>query len=158
MGRGKYEYWLTDDGLLLIGGWARDGLTEEQIAKNIGVTRKTLFNWRQKHLPILHALKESKEIADREVENALYKKATGYTTTITKPMKVKKAYIERGIRKELEEIVQVDTEVHIPPDVTAMIYWLKNRKRDTWRDRPDVSTDETLKRLDEVLGKIGGNI
>ena len=58
MARGKYQEWLEPDNLLKLEAWARDGLTDEQIAYNIGITRKTLFNWKSTHLPILHALKK----------------------------------------------------------------------------------------------------
>lgn len=69
----KYQEWLTEEGLLQLEAWARDGLTEEQIAHNMGVATKTLFNWKNAHLPILHALKKGKEVVDIQVENALLK-------------------------------------------------------------------------------------
>ena len=47
MAKGKYEYWLTPEGLIKLEGWARDGLTDEQIAVNIGVNRKPEI-WRDK--------------------------------------------------------------------------------------------------------------
>ena len=77
MAKGKYEYWITPEGLLKLGGWARDGLTDEQIAKNMGISRSTLNEWRKKYPDISDTLKRGKEIADVEVENALFKKAIG---------------------------------------------------------------------------------
>lgn len=77
MAKGKYEYWLTDDGLLLLSGWARDGLTDEQISHNMGISLATLKNYKRDHLTILAAIKKGKEVADYEVENALHKKALG---------------------------------------------------------------------------------
>ena len=47
MAKGKYEYWLTDEGLLQIGGWAKSGLTDEQIAHNMGICRDTLIQWKK---------------------------------------------------------------------------------------------------------------
>ena len=83
MAKGKYEYWLTDDGLTLLGGWARDGLTDEQIAYNIGITTKTLYEWKKRYGGICKALKKGKEVEDFEVENALVKKAlSGDVTTM----------------------------------------------------------------------------
>ena len=79
--KGKYQKWLTPEGLLLLEGWARDGLTEEQIAKNMGVSVKTLFNWKSTHLPILHALKKGKDVVDYQVENALLNSALDGNTT-----------------------------------------------------------------------------
>ena len=65
----KINEWLEDDKLILLEGWARQGLTEEQIAKNMGISVKTLYNWKNKELQILQALKKGKEVVDFEVEN-----------------------------------------------------------------------------------------
>ncbi len=81
MARGKFEYWLTEDGLTLLKGWARDGLTDEQIAHNMGVAYSTFRVWKDKYPAIPAALKTSKEIVDYEVENALLNKALGGDTT-----------------------------------------------------------------------------
>lgn len=99
MARGKFEYWLTEDGLTLLQGWARDGLTDEQLAEKIGINRATLYDWKKKYSDISDALKKGKEIVDYEVENALLNKALG-------------------------------------GDTTAQIFWLKNRRRDKWGDKP----------------------
>ena len=64
MARGKFEYWLTEDGLTLLEGWARDGLTDEQIAENIGISRSTLSDWKNKFSDISDALKKGKEVVD----------------------------------------------------------------------------------------------
>lgn len=79
--KGKFEYWLTEDGLTLIQGWARDGLTDEDIANNMRIATATLYEWKKRFPEISEALKENKEIADFRVENALYQKALGGDTT-----------------------------------------------------------------------------
>ena len=61
---GKYEYWITKDGLTLLEGWARDGLTDEQIAKNIGINPATLYDWKKKYSDISKSLKKGKEVVD----------------------------------------------------------------------------------------------
>ena len=76
--RGKYEDWLTEDGLLKVQGWARDGLSNEQIAHNIGINKDTLYEWQKRFSDFSDALKKGKEVVDREVENALLKRALGY--------------------------------------------------------------------------------
>ena len=81
MAKGKYEYWLTEEGLLLLEGWARDGLTDEQIAHNIGISTSTLNNWKNKYVEILESLKKEKEVVDYAVENALLKNALKGDTT-----------------------------------------------------------------------------
>ena len=81
MAKGKYEYWLTEEGLLLLERWARDGLTDEQIAHNIGISISTLNNWKNKYVEILESLKKGKEVVDYAVENALLKNALKGDTT-----------------------------------------------------------------------------
>ena len=108
MAKGKYEKWLTEEGLIRIRGWAMDGLTDEQIAQNMGVSYSTLRVWRDKYSALSAALKETKEIADRNVENALY-------------------------------------EAAMKGNITAQIFWLKNRKPKMWREKQqDDSVDNHI--------------
>lgn len=131
MAKGKYEYWLTLEGLIKLEGWARDGLTDEQIAKNIGVSRKTLAEWKIKYGDIGDTLKKGKEVVDYEVENALLKRALGYTVK------------EEKLTKD-GEVVELEREV--PGDVTAQIFWLKNRKPTQWKDkREEIEAQEEEK-------------
>lgn len=81
MAKSKVDRWLAPEGLTLLGGWARDGLTDEQIANNIGISRSTLSEWKNKYQNISDTLKNNKEIADYEVENALYKNAINGNVT-----------------------------------------------------------------------------
>lgn len=122
----KYDYWLTKDGLLLLTAWARDGLTEEQIAKNCGCSRTTLKDWKKRFPTVLAALKKGKEPVDIEVENALLKRALGY-----KYLETKKEYEYGQLAKETV------TEKIMPPDTTAIAIWLNNRKPDSWRRNPN---------------------
>lgn len=141
--KGKYEYWLTPDGLLLLEAWARNGLTDEQIAHNMGVSVATLSNYKNKYLEILEALKKGKEVVDTEVENALLQKALGIIKTVQKPIKVKEVLYDNGKRiSEKEHIEYADEQVFIPPDTTAQIFWLKNRCPDKWRDKQKVSESD----------------
>ena len=110
----KYEYWLTEDGLVLLEGWARDGLTDETIADKCGISTSTLYDWKKKHLEISEALKKGKEIVDFEVENALLNEA-------------------------------------LSGNVTAQIFWLKNRRTDKWRDKPEgMATEQGVQIIDDV--------
>ena len=137
--KGKYQEWLEPEKLILIEGWARDGLTDEQIAHNMGIAPSTLYEWKKQYSEISEALKKGKEIVDRLVENALLKKATGEIRTIRKPIKVKEVLYENGKRiSEKEHIEYADEEIYIPPDTTAQIFWLKNRKPEEWRDKRQV--------------------
>lgn len=123
--KGKYQKWLDPDGRALIEGWGRRGLTNEQIAHNMGISRSTLDVWCKTYPDISDALKSSKEVADINVENALYKRAIGYTYE-----EVRQEIDDRGKKKIIKTIKQ------IPPDTTAQIFWLKNRQSDRWRNRP----------------------
>ena len=148
MAKGKYEYWITPEGLLKLEGWAKDGLTEEQIVKNMGISRSTLNEWKKKYPDILDTLKKGKDVADRIVENALFESAIGKKYKVEKPIKVKEVQYKDGKRvKEVEHIEYAKEEVVIPPNTTAQIFWLKNRKPDVWRDKQDVHVkDDTDKK------------
>lgn len=131
--RGKYEDWLTEDGLLKVQGWARDGLSNEQIAHNMGVSAKTLCEWQNRFGEFRNALKKGKEVVDREVENALLKRALGYEyDEVTQEPATDK---DTGIT-EMRVTKRVTKQ--IVPDVTAQIFWLKNRKPNEFRDKRDV--------------------
>lgn len=136
MARGKYHEWITDDGLLVIFGWARDGLTDKQICKNMGIGETTFCAWKERFPEIVDALKKGRRPVEIEVENALLKSALGFSVFVKKPVKVRSVRYEEKKRVEEEKIVYADEEVYIPPSNTAQIFWLKNRKVDRWRDRP----------------------
>lgn len=79
MAKGKYEYWLTPEGLLKLESWARDGLRDEQLAERMNIAPSTLYEWKKRYSEISESLKKGKEIADIQVENALLKRALGYS-------------------------------------------------------------------------------
>lgn len=110
----KINEWLEEDKLILLEGWARDGLTNEQIANNIGINAKTLYEWKNKESKISNILKKAREVVDYEVENALLKSA-------------------------------------LEGNVTAQIFWLKNRKKEQWREKQEYNNDEELSKLDKLL-------
>jgi transcriptional regulator with XRE-family HTH domain len=113
----------------LLEAWARNGLTDEQIAHNMGITAKTLYEWKNKYSEICESLKRGKEVVDILVENALLKRALGYKYKETKTIESKKD----GMRTEV-------TIKEVAPDTTAQIFWLKNRNPEAWRDRREVES------------------
>ena len=129
----KYTEWITEEGLLKIEGWARDGLTDKQIAEIMGVAYSTFRDW-IKRFPALSApLKRGKEVIDRQVENALLKRALGYE------------YVETT--KELTDLgltVTKQVTKQVAPDTTAQIFWLKNRKPKEWRDKKETEVTGNL--------------
>lgn len=126
MAKGKYKEWLEPEGLLKLEGWAKDGLTDEQIAYNIGITAKTLYEWKKQYSEICEALKKGKEVVDRQVENALLKRALGYKY---EEIKTEKTEEGKKVTVTVKEVV---------PDTTAQIFWLKNRKPEQWRDKQQI--------------------
>ena len=126
--RQKVEDWLDGDNLLLLEGWARDGLIDQQIADNIGISKSTLYVWKRISKEFSNSLKRNKDIVDREVENSLLKRAMGYEyTEVTR---------ERNGSGDMVETKRVTKQV--VPDTTAIIFWLKNRKPNDYRDKRDL--------------------
>lgn len=137
---GKVDKWLESDGLALIEGFARDGLIDEDISKKMGVARSTLAKWKTLYPAIATALSKGKEVVDMQVENALLKRAMGYKS-------------EEIIYKNGTEFQRVVKDV--PPDTTAQIFWLKNRRPDKWRDKPRQYDDtDTETGLIEIVPQI----
>lgn len=131
----KYTEWLTREGLLQIEGWAKDGLIDEQIAKNMGVAYSTFKDWKKRFPDLSDVLKRSKEVVDREVENALFESAKGFV------------YEEETVTNT-GEVVTV--KKYSKPNVTAQIFWLKNRKRNEWRDKQEI--EQTTRTIDIKVG------
>lgn len=150
MAKGKYEAWINDpDKLTLLAGWARKGLSDEQIAKNMGIRRSTLNEWRKKFPVISDALKKNKEICNTEVENSLYKKCTGFYVNLKKTFKVKTVTYNENTGKKIEEKEELKEgieQIYIPPDTAAIKFWLTNRNREDWKERflpvPDDTEEE----------------
>ena len=145
--KGLLEEWTTPEKLLVIEGWARDGLINDQIAHNIGITAKTLYEWKNKSSEFSEALKRGKEVVDREVENALLKRALGseYEEVTTEIIEQPDGSTRKHIKKVTKMVI---------PDTTAQIFWLKNRRPDKWRDRPEVADVTAIDKLDAILDGI----
>jgi len=101
------------------------GATDEDLADFFEVSIRTIANWKTQHEDFLHALKGGKSQADNRVERSLYQRAVGYS------FDSEKVFNNRG------QIVRAKTREHCPPDVTAQIFWLKNRRPEDWRDKQE---------------------
>ena len=117
-----------------IEAWKRDGLTDEQIAKNLGIAYSTFREYKNKYSAFSAVLKKGKEIVDIEVENALFKRAIGYKyKEVIKEVKEidgkKSTYVKEVIKE-------------MPGDVGAQIFWLKNRKSSKWKDKQDIDIED----------------
>lgn len=113
------------------------GATDAEMADFFQVTLSTLSLWKVKHSEFSEALKLGKEVADRRVEEALYNRALGYS------------HEETDIRVVDGAIMETPMIKHYPPDTTAAIFWLKNRRPDEWRDKRDIEHSGAIK-LEEL--------
>ena len=131
--KSKYE---TDvkPRLVEIEAWKRDGLTDEQIFKNLGISRDTFYKYKEKYSDFSDALKKGKEVADIEVENALFKRAIGYR------YKEKIKEVKEIDGKKTTYVKEVEKEMS--GDVAAQIFWLKNRKSSKWKDKQDIDIED----------------
>lgn len=115
-----YEKLDIETKLPLVEGWKRDGLTDDQIAKNLGVSKHTLIKWKKEKQDFSDTIKKGKEVSDYELENALHKRAVGY-------------YYEEETVTNAGDVVKVKKYEHANP--TSLIFALKNRLPHKYRDK-----------------------
>lgn len=122
------------------------GLTIAEIGKEMGVSRATVNRWISNYPDFKEAINAGRDASDSKVERSLYQRAVGYT------------YKERKIINVLDSSgkpvpARIETvEKHVPPDTTAQIYWLKNRKRDQWKDKWEVKVDTEKEIVFNIVG------
>ena len=104
---------------------AEKGLTDKQIAKLLNITEQTLNNYKKQYPLFFESLKKGKILCDKNVEISLYQRATGYS------------YLDVDIKLYQGKIIKTPIIRHVPPDPTSMIFWLKNRQPDKWRDKSE---------------------
>lgn len=101
------------------------GATDREVAEFIGIDEATLYRWKHTHLDFCEALNVGKEVSDGRVKQSLYRRAIGYTHDS------EEIFSYRG------QITRVPTVKIYPPSEVAAIFWLKNRDKANWRERPD---------------------
>lgn len=113
-----------------IKAWAKNGHTDEDMMEALGISRETFYKYKRDKADFIDALKVNKEIADQTVESSLYLRANGFTydevTTTIKEMGGQEITETKTVKKR------------VLPDVTACIFWLKNRKPEQWRDKQEI--------------------
>ena len=142
---GKERWILIPERAEVISTWARNGLTKEEIAEQMGTSRSTLAVWAKKCPDISDALKNARAYADARVENALFKKAVGYTVLVPREIRTKRAEYDKDGRKieESEEIKIQMVEEYVQPELGAIAFYLKNRLPDKYRDKwPEIQKDD----------------
>tara|TARA_R110000822_G_C15322095_1_gene493809 strand:+ start:1864 stop:2382 length:519 start_codon:yes stop_codon:yes gene_type:complete len=108
------------------------GATDMDLARAFDVDISTIYAWKAKDRDFSDALKVGKATADDKVERALYQKAVGYSLPLTK------VFCHEGVIST-HQMVE-----HFPPDTTACIFWLKNRRSDEWREKREVEVHDKL--------------
>lgn len=137
------QHWEKEEQLKKIEDWASKGLSVSEVASNIGITGRTLYNWRNKSDSIFHALTKGQETAVEILENALFKRAVGYDIE-----EVTYRYDEQGNKTK-----QRSQTKHIYPDVTALKFALINKSSGKWSDRVEYTDESAHNKLDELLSK-----
>lgn len=105
------------------------GATDVELADFFNVSDRTIYRWQTQFPEFCQALKAGKELADERVERSLYHRAVGYSHEAVK------IFMPAGASVP----VYAPYREHVPPDTTAMIFWLKNRRPEQWRDKSDIS-------------------
>lgn len=130
----EWKRWTTKKKLGEIEAWAREGLTMSEISARMGCAPEKLRAWRAACAAIDEALSRGREAVDEVVEDALFKKCTGYTIPVKKAIKLKRVLYDNGKKTAEEEHIEEGAEeTYVPPSVTAQMFWLKARKPDAWR-------------------------
>lgn len=130
-----YEKLDIKDKLTLVEGWKRDGLTDEQIGRNLGVSKHLIIKWKKEKPDFMDAIKKGKEVSDYELENALHNRAVGYY------------YKEETVTNQ-GDVVEVRKYEHANP--TSLIFALKNRLPAKYRDK--VEQEITQRNIELNIG------
>jgi hypothetical protein len=126
---------------LLAESLARNGLTDVQISERLGITEATLCNWKNAHPEFFESIKRGKEDPDELIEESLFKNAKGKYVKVQKPVVVSDG---SGLGSHVETVEYME---YIPPNVTAQIFWLKNRRPAKWRDKQQVEHSGYIEEL-----------
>lgn len=116
------------------------GLTDVEMAQFFKISETTINTWKKAHPQFLASIKDGKEKADADVGQSLHDRAMGYSHP------EEKIFLHEG------KPVKVLTTKHYPPDPTSMIFWLKNRSPDLWRDT--LKVDATIKTHEQALAEL----
>ena len=142
MARIKVENWISQKGLLQIKEWASQGLTDKEIAESIKVSTPTLWKWRKKYPEIDVAIEEGREPVIIDVENCFIASC-------------KDRYVEevKTIKSPDGDITTITTNKFIPAKTGAMIFFLKNRYPEKWREPVENANYKKIQLENEKLLK-----
>ena len=140
--RERKEFWMSDDGIQLVAGFRREGAGLQRISALIGISENTLRKWRNQEPRLEAAIRQTDELVNAMVENALLRRALGYST-----VEVDEELVEGEMR------VVRRRERHVPPDTKACLSWLYSRRSDRWRiqQAPLDASAEEIAAVKDVL-------
>lgn len=118
----RKAFWLSDDGIQLVAGWRREGASFERIAYLIGISDTTLRKWRSQEPRFEAAIRQTDDLVNAMVENALLRRALGYDS-----VDIDEELVEGEMRTVRRHVR------HVPPDTKACLSWLYSRRADRWR-------------------------
>ena len=134
--------------------WARSlsrrGLTHEEVAREMGISEPTLRKWQREHAEFFSAIKETKSEADSKVEASLFRRAVGYEIEEVRVVGKPEGGGTRTLRVE-------KVKKQVLPDVTAQIFWLKNRRPDLWRDVHKVEHSGRIRTVADLIAEVDGH-
>ena len=147
MAKSKYNEKQLKDKKEDIEKWAKRGCTKKVIATNLGISKTTFEAYEKKYSWLSGLIKKAQFEAVEEVENSLFKAATGYYYTEQQAVKVK-------VDKYQEEVKIIEVQKFKPPDTGAMCFYLKNRSIDRWAENPqNVAIQQERLKLDKETAK-----
>lgn len=138
---GKTPTWIELDmpsKLEAIAGWCKQGYTDDEMAKMLGIGRATWYRWCKEYPEFKKMLVKNKHIANGEVLNSIFRQSTGYYVSVTEPVKLRD---DMGA----EHVEMVTYDKYIPPNSTTSIFLLKNRMPRDYRDKQET----------EITGDLG---
>lgn len=147
MAKSKYNEKQLKEKKEEIENWAKRGCTKKEIAANLGISKTTFEAYEKKYSWLSGLIKKAQFEAIEEVENSLYKAATGYYYTEHQVVKVK-------VDQYQEEVRVIEVQKFKPPDTGAMCFYLKNRAKDRWAENPqNIAIQQERLKLDKETAK-----
>lgn len=151
MAKGKYQEWLQPENLLRITNWAANGCTNKEIATNVGVSEQTFYVWLERYPEFSESIKQGRSMSCQAIENALFKRATGYVVEDVDEVEEFKGELRDG--KPANGTItkrEVRKTRNVPPDTGAIVFYLKNRMGERYTDRRVIETPDAVPTV--VLG------
>lgn len=148
----KWDELNMKDKLESVCGWAKQGATDEEISKMLGISTALFYQWKKEKVEFMEAIKKGKEVSNGELLNSAFKQATGFYVPTTIVVKLKKPVIinEKVYYEEVAETVP--SEDYVPPNPTMNIFMLKNRLPESYKDKHEVDANiNVVSKLEDII-------